>query len=283
MKKKPGPPSRRRVFLYPEYLPAGQGVNLAVERKSPTGWKTAAAGDFGRRGDIGKVMDNVIDDSIRLREPEGIVDFRREDLYRYAGPRALIASALSFRLMKEAIARFSGVEDGEGPRTGSEASKDSAPLAETAKRSAEALLSRKEFWILSSHAGPGVRDGFELMTRAVTDRRYFTDTFFTHPLASPAAAGGAMVFEIGYRPLQRSFLFVLSNDLFGKEWFDAVSAHQEGSEDEKSHARYLAYKYALVGKILALEPVDVFAVIEEIRPDERFWPDPVKHTMPGKM
>lgn len=44
-----------------------------------------------------------IQDFILLREEEGIMDYRCEDIYRYAGPRALIASALVFRLMKESI------------------------------------------------------------------------------------------------------------------------------------------------------------------------------------
>lgn len=80
-----------------------------------------------------------IQDFILLREEEGIMDYRCEDIYRYAGPRALIASALVFRLMKESI---------------SDLCPNEIPM-------------RKEFRIVSGHFGPGVRDGFEYLTRLV--------------------------------------------------------------------------------------------------------------------
>lgn len=96
-----------------------------------------------------------IQDFILLREEEGIIDYRCEDIYRYAGPRALIASALVFRLMKEAI---------------SDLCPDEIPM-------------RKEFRIVSGHSGLGVRDGFEYLTRASSDDRYIVD-------ASDAPRGG---------------------------------------------------------------------------------------------
>lgn len=48
-------------------------------------------------------MYSNIKDFLIFQEPEGIIGYREDDLYRFAGPRALIASALVFRLMKEAV------------------------------------------------------------------------------------------------------------------------------------------------------------------------------------
>ena len=73
-------------------------------------------------------MYQEIDDCIFLREPEGTVSFCRDDLYRYSGPRSMIASALVFRIMKEAIHDLSPSD----------------------------IPERKAFMILSGHAGPGV-------------------------------------------------------------------------------------------------------------------------------
>lgn len=167
-------------------------------------------------------MYSCIKESIVLSEPEGIIDFRKEDLYRYSGPRSMIASALVFRLMQEAI-------------------RDLCP---------DEVPERKKFRIVSGHSGPGVRDGFEYLTRAVSDKRYKFDPSNPPPEALPSAAKGYMFFIIQYK--DKGMLYVLSSEIFGKEWFNAVRAYQEGSETEEAHAAYLIFKNDLCGKILHL-------------------------------
>lgn len=170
-------------------------------------------------------MYQKIDNCIFLREPEGTVSFNREDLYRYSGPRSMIASALVFRLMKEAIHDMCSSD----------------------------IPERRAFKVVSGHAGPGVRDGFELVTRAVTDGRYCVDRISAPRDAPPSAAGGRMFFRIGYK--DKAKLYVLSDELFGENWFRQVQMHQEGSFSAEAHAQYLVYKNDLCGKILYLPSI----------------------------
>lgn len=165
-------------------------------------------------------MYSSIEEFILLREPEGVTDFRKEDIYRFSGPRSMIASALVFRLMKEAIRDLCSHE----------------------------IPERRAFTVVSGHAGPGVRDGFEYLTRAASDGRYIFDPSNPPLEAQPSAAGGFMFFKIGYK--NRAMLYVLSEELFGEEWFRQVNHHQEGSVSETAHTHYLAYKAELCGKIL---------------------------------
>ncbi len=44
----------------------------------------------------------------------------------------------------------------------------------------------------------------------------------------------------------------LSGKFFDKRmWFEAVAAKQEGCKTEEEHANYLAYKFSVLGKLIA--------------------------------
>lgn len=173
-----------------------------------------------------------------VREPEGSLVFQLEDLMRYSGPRGLIASGLTMKLLNRA---FNDLSPEEPPM-------------------------RNEIYILSSFPGSDVVDGFELVTRAVTRGRYILDQAKAPKDAPPSPAGGFMYFEIGYR--NKCFAYTLSPDIFDKKWFDAVAAKQEGCKTEAEHAAYLAYKYSVLGKLIASS--DPFLRIEKCELDERF-------------
>lgn len=173
-----------------------------------------------------------------FREEEGILDLRREDAYRYAGPRALIASALSFRLMQEAI-------------------KDLSP---------NDIPERRAFYIISGHSGPGVKDCFEFFTRAVSEGRYIFDPSKAPSCAPPSAAGGYMFFEIGYK--SKAIRYSISPKILGNLWFDAVKKHQEGSASIEEHQEYLALKTKIAGDLLMLP--NIFNIRTECDFDRRF-------------
>ncbi len=189
-------------------------------------------------------MYSNIKDFLIFKEPEGIIGYREDDLYRFAGPRALIASALDFRLMKEAI-------------------KDLSP---------NEIPCRKDFTVISGHSGPGVKDGFEYLTRAVSERRYLYDPDKARsnapaaPAAPASAAEGFMYFEIGYRG--KAIRYVLADDIFDSEWFSQVRKHQEGSSSVSEHSRYLMYKDSVVSKLRRKE--DIFKQKVQISEDPRF-------------
>ena len=175
---------------------------------------------------------------VEVREPEGTLVFQLEDLMRYSGPRGLIASGVTMKLLDRA---FKDLSPREPPM-------------------------RHEIYILSSFPGSDVVDGFELVTRAVTRGRYILDLDKAPKDAPPSPAGGSMYFEIGYR--DRCFAYTLSPEIFDKEWFEAVAAKQEGCKTEKEHANYLAYTFSVLGKLIASS--DPFLRIEPCKLDERF-------------
>ncbi len=175
---------------------------------------------------------------VEVREPEGTLVFQLEDLMRYSGPRGLIASGLTMKLLKRA---FQDLSPHEPPM-------------------------RHEIYILSSFPGSDVVDGFELVTRAVTRGRYILDIEKAPKYAPPSPAGGFMYFEIGYR--DKCFGYTLSPEIFDKEWFDAVAAKQEGCTTEEEHATYLAYKFSVLGKLIA--STDPFMRVTPCSLDKRF-------------
>ena len=88
----------------------------------------------------------------------------------------------------------------------------------------------------------------QLVTRAVLKGRYFVDTSIAPDFAPQTPANGAMYFEVAY--LDRAFAYSFDHNIFTKEWADEVIKHQEGSLSEEEHARYLEYKYEVLGKLL---------------------------------
>ena len=109
-------------------------------------------------------------------------------------------------------------------------------------------LHREYFRFRTSFPGDEVRDGIELVTRAVLKGRYFVDTSIAPDFAPQTPANGAMYFEVAY--LDRAFAYSFDHNIFTKEWADEVIKHQEGSLSEEEHARYLEYKYEVLGKLL---------------------------------
>ena len=124
---------------------------------------------------------------------------------------------------------------------------------------------REYFRFRTSFPGDEVRDGIELVTRAVLKGRYFVDTSIAPDFAPQTPANGAMYFEVAY--LDRAFAYSFDHHIFTKEWAEEVIKHQEGSLSEEEHARYLEYKYEVLGKLLTR--MNVFNYREPI-PVSRF-------------
>ena len=167
--------------------------------------------------------------SVRVREPDGILSFTRDDMIAYAGLENVIASAVTLRLLSRAFADLT--EDG--------------------------VPDRRSIRILTAFAGEGVRDCIELVTRAVTPGRFVLDPSAATFPATPI--GGAMYFEVACA--DRAMAYTFSESIFDAEWCRQVAAYQQGTADPAVHAAYVAYKFAKVGRILAMP--DVFA---EVRP-----------------
>lgn len=97
------------------------------------------------------------------------IGFSFEDLMKYHGPRAPGGVAHAFKVLERAL-----------------------PLLE-----AEAPPERRGIAIRTAFGGPGARDGFELVTRAVTDGRYVVDPALARPELGRTRE--RFVFELRYR------------------------------------------------------------------------------------
>lgn len=105
---------------------------------------------------------------IYIRDRKEVLELRYEDVKKYHGGLALMAVAVGFRSLQAAFSELFG---------------DEAP-------------NRKDISILSGHAGPGFRDVFEYVTRAVTRGAYTVDVNYPVSQFDP------------YRP--QSYAFVIS-------------------------------------------------------------------------
>ncbi len=157
--------------------------------------------------------------SLRVRDPEGVISFTRENIIAYAGLDQLIASAVVMRLLSSAFSALT--EDG-------------TPW-------------RHQLRILTAFGGRGVHDALELVTRAVTRNRFIYDPTVGSGPATPE--GGKMYFEVCYGTRALGFRF--SERLFDETWRARVISEQAGCPSASEHAAYMAYKYGIVGELLS--------------------------------
>lgn len=111
----------------------------------------------------------MTDSAIVVRDQEQAIAFSFEDMMRYHGPGSPGGVAHAFKVLERAL-----------------------PLLEP-----DGIPQRREIVVHTAFGGPGARDGFELVTRAVTEDRYVVD-----PRLERSERGRALarfVFQLGYR------------------------------------------------------------------------------------
>ncbi len=107
--------------------------------------------------------------AIRVLDRGQVLSFSFEDMLRYHGPGSPGGVAHAFKVMERAF----GLLDPDG------------------------LLERREITVATAFGGPGARDGFELVTRAVTEDRYLLDPELARPERGVTLE--RFVFRVGYR------------------------------------------------------------------------------------
>lgn len=110
-----------------------------------------------------------VTDTIRVVDFAAELEFTFEDLRRYSGPRSVGGLAHAFKVMQRVLPLLT---DGGPPE-------------------------RREISVRTAHPGPGVRDGVEMVTRAVTEGRFHHDPGFERTDAGEKMAW--WVFEFTYR------------------------------------------------------------------------------------
>ncbi|MDT4900944.1 MAG: hypothetical protein QOJ78_1874 [Pseudonocardiales bacterium] len=115
-------------------------------------------------------------------------------------------------------------------------------------------VERREVAITTAFAGPGARDAFEAVTRAVTEGRYTVDAALQAPQRGPTMAN--FVFQLSYRG--RVVRLQLRPGHVTEEFIE-LARTAEPTEVQSERLRYL--KLEMSERLLPLDPSDVYEVI----------------------
>jgi hypothetical protein len=167
----------------------------------------------------------VVRGTIAVRDQGQVLTFGFEDLMRYHGPGSPGGVAHAFKVLERAL-----------------------PLLEPA-----GPPERREITIRTAFGGPGARDGFELVTRAVTESRYVVDAALARPERGMAME--RFVFELGFRA--RTVTLIVREGYVSDEFI--TLARTEG----RTHAeetRLTVLKHEMAARLTAVPAADVYDV-----------------------
>jgi hypothetical protein len=151
------------------------------------------------------------------------IEFSFEDMMRYHGPGSPGGVAHAFKVMERA---FALLEPGGPPQ-------------------------RREITVRTSFGGPGARDGFEAVTRAVTQDRFVVDAALARP--ERGRTRERFVFEVGYR--DRSVTLLLREGYVTDEFLDL--ARKDGRSDDEE-ARLDLLKQQMAERVMSSAASDVY-------------------------
>ncbi|HUO40053.1 MAG TPA: hypothetical protein VMU34_20400 [Mycobacterium sp.] len=164
-------------------------------------------------------------EKITVAERGRLIEFSFGDMLRYAGPYSPAGVANAFKVLQRAIAVLS-------PDT---------PVA------------RRSIVIRTAFAGPGAQDGFEAVTRAVSDGRYTVDAALARPDLGRRRQN--FVFEVGTGG--RTVTLVLREGFVTDEFIDLAGNNQRTAEEE---SRLDALKSQLAERVMAARAGAVYDV-----------------------
>lgn len=167
--------------------------------------------------------------TIRVADRGSALAYTFEDLMRYHGPSSPGGVAHAVKVMERVL-----------------------PLLEPG-----GLPERREIEVETAFAGPGARDAFEMVIRAVTEGRYVIDGALARPELGPTRE--RFVFRLGYRG--RSVTVVLREGYVGEE-FIALARREERTEQQES--RLTVLKREMAELLLATPATEVYDVDGEV-------------------
>ena len=161
-------------------------------------------------------------DAIDVIDEGLLLSFSFEDMMRYHGPGSPGGVAHAFKVMERAF----GLLDADGP------------------------LQRREITVATAFGGPGARDGFELVTRAVSGDRYVLDPALERPERGTTLE--RFVFRIGYR--ERSVMLAVREGFVTDEFI--TLARKERTPEEE--ARLDLLKLEMAERVMSSPAADVY-------------------------
>jgi hypothetical protein len=151
------------------------------------------------------------------------IAYSLEDLMRYHGPGSPGGVAHAFKVLERGL-----------------------PLLEPA-----GLCERREIVVETAFEGPGARDAFEMITRAVTGDRYRIDPALARPQRGRTLE--RFVFRITYR--ERSVTLVLRDGFVTDEFIDLARTQQRTADQEQ---RLDTLKREMANRVMARPARDVY-------------------------
>ena len=166
-------------------------------------------------------------DAIEVEDQGTPLQFSFADMLRYAGPGSPAGVAMALQAMRLA---FPLLDPGQ-------------PLA------------RRQVVIETAFRGPGARDGFELVTRGLTEDRYIVTADLECPERGPTLE--QFVFAFRYRG--QACTLRVREGLVTDDFVAMARKDDRTAEDER---HFTEMKQALADRLLALPPDEVFLVNE---------------------
>jgi hypothetical protein len=168
-----------------------------------------------------------VDETILVEEGGQLLEFSYTDMLCYAGPYSPAGVASAFKVMQRA---FAALSPNQPPQ-------------------------RRSIVIRTAFQGPGARDGFEAVTRAVTDGRYTVDLALTRPDRGRLLQSFVFQITIG----GRTATLLLRKGLVTAEFID-LAGKSDRSQAEEAHLDQL--KADLAQQLLPAPAEDVFDLAE---------------------
>lgn len=157
--------------------------------------------------------------------------FTYEEMLRYSGPGSPAGVALAYQAMR---CGFPWLGAGEP-------------------------LERREITTATAFRGPGARDGFELVTRGVTEGNYVVDSGLERP--DRGATLAAFVFWLAYRGCR---VVMLTREGMVTEEFVSLARKERRNAGDERRLAWLKCEHA--DRLLSASPAEVFEV-EVLGPD----------------
>lgn len=156
-----------------------------------------------------------------------LIAFSFDDMLKYHGPGSPGGVAQAFKILQRGLPLLE--PDGGPPQ-------------------------RREIKVRTAFGGPGARDAFELVTRAVTSDRYVVDGALARP--DRGRAMERFVFELSYR--ERRATLIVREGIVPDEFIELARTDPRSDEQE---ARFAALKLDMVQRLLALPADEVYDVV----------------------
>ncbi len=163
--------------------------------------------------------------TIDVREKGRLLAFSFDDMLKYHGPGSPGGVAQAFKILERAMPLISP----DGPPE------------------------RREIHVRTSFGGPGARDAFELVTRAVTGERYAVDPSLARPERGRTME--RFVFELTYG--EQSATLIVREGIVPDEFIEL--ARKDGKTDDEK-ARLDQLKLEMVDRVMSLPADEVYDV-----------------------